>query len=49
MNFSDEHRTLPLGGPVGSVLVQTQPGVVIAGERLSLPGHTAVVLAPDGE
>ena len=48
-NFSDQHRTLPLGGPVGSVLVQTQPGVSVDGEQLSIPGHTAVVLAPDGE
>ena len=49
VNFSDELRTITLQEPAGSLLLATQPGAEISGEQLSLPPHTAVVIAPAGE
>jgi len=49
VNFSAQPRTISLPGPVGAVLLATQPGVVVAGDMLTLPPTTAVVLAPEGE
>ncbi len=48
-NLSDETRTIALGGPSGAVLLATQPGVAVEAETLTLPPHSAAVLAPDGE
>ena len=47
-NLSDEARTIGLGGPAGPVLLATQPGVVVEAGTLTLPPHTAAVLAPAG-
>jgi maltooligosyltrehalose trehalohydrolase len=49
VNLSDDTRSIPLGGPAGSLLLATQGGAGMDGETLSLPGHTAVVIAPEGE
>ncbi len=49
VNFSDELRTITLREPAGSLLLVTQPGAEISGDELSLPPHTAVVIAPTGE
>jgi len=48
-NLSDETRTMGLGGPSGPVLLATQPGVAVEAETVTLPPHTAAVLAPDEE
>ena len=49
VNFSDELRTITLQEPAGSLLLATQPGAEVSSEQLSLPPHTAVVIAPAGE
>ena len=49
VNMSDETRSIPLGGPAGSLLLATQGGAGMDGDILSLPAHTAVVIAPEGE
>ena len=49
VNMSDDARTVPLGGSAGAVLLETRSGAEVNGEFLSLPAHTAVVLAPEGE
>ena len=49
VNMSDEARTIPLAGPAGSLLIATRSGAELSGENLSLPAHTAVVIAPQGE
>jgi maltooligosyltrehalose trehalohydrolase len=49
VNFADELRTITLQDPAGSLLLATQPGAEVDGEKLSLPPHTAVVIAPAGE
>ena len=46
VNFSDDDRVIPLGGSSGPVLLETRAGVQLGGESLTLPGHTAVVIAP---
>jgi len=48
VNLADAERTIPLGGPAGEPLLTTRGGVVVDGATLTLPGHTAVVLAPAG-
>jgi maltooligosyltrehalose trehalohydrolase len=48
VNFSDDDRVIPLGGSSGPVLLETRAGVQLGGESLTLPGHTAVVIAPAG-
>ena len=48
-NLSDETRTIELDGTPGQVLLATQPGVSVKAETLTLPPHTAAVLAPEGE
>jgi maltooligosyltrehalose trehalohydrolase len=49
VNISDETRTIPLAEPAGSLLLTTQAGPEVDGDQLSLPPHTAVVIAPAGE
>jgi len=49
VNFSDEVRTITLDDPAGSLLLATQRGAEVRDELLSLPPHTAVVIAPAGE
>lgn len=49
VNMSDDTRSIPLGSAAGSLLLATQGGAGMDGETLSLPAHTAVVIAPDGE
>lgn len=49
VNFADETRTMPMGGPVGSLLLATADGAEVSGADLSLPPHTAVVLSPAGD
>ncbi len=49
VNMSDETRTIPLDVPAGSLLLATQSGAELTGENLSLPAHTAVVMAPEGQ
>ncbi|WP_395728892.1 malto-oligosyltrehalose trehalohydrolase [Nakamurella sp.] len=49
INFADEPRSIPLGGPAGPVLLATTAidGPVDAGgERLTLPPKAAVVIGP---
>ena len=47
--MSDDTRSIPLGGVAGSLLLATQGGAGLDGDNLSLPPHTAVVIAPEGE
>ena len=49
VNMSDDTRSIPLGSPAGSLLLATQGGAGLDGDTLSLPAHTAVVIAPEGE
>ncbi len=49
VNMSDDTRSIPLGGPAGSLLLATAGGAGLDGDTLSLPAHTAVVIAPAGE
>ncbi len=49
VNISDDTRSIPLGGPAGSLLLATAGGAGMDGDTLSLPAHTAVVIAPEGE
>jgi maltooligosyltrehalose trehalohydrolase len=46
VNLADGECVIPLEGPVGPVLLATSDGVVVDDGTLTLPGHTAVVLAP---
>ena len=49
VNLADVTRTIELGGRPGPMLLATQPRVGVDRETLTLPAHTAVVLAPEGE
>ena len=49
VNLADVTRTIGLDGVAGSILLATRPGVGVDGPALTLPAHTAVVLAPAAE
>jgi len=49
VNMADDTRTIALDGPAGSLLLATKSGAELDGAILSLPPHTAVVIAPEGE
>jgi maltooligosyltrehalose trehalohydrolase len=49
VNFADDPRTVPIATPSGSILLQTVDGVGATDEALTLPPHSATVLAPAGQ
>ena len=49
VNMSDENRSIPLAEPVGSLLLATKGGTEVNAEAITLPPHTAIVVAPAGE
>jgi maltooligosyltrehalose trehalohydrolase len=49
VNFAGEQRRIPLDGAVGSVLLATVPGVDVGTDALTVPAHSATILAPAGE
>ena len=48
VNFSAESRTVPTATPSGSILLQTRDGVTVGDGDVTLPPHSATVLAPAG-